>query len=218
MTQTERNYNRWRNWKSRQLERDLKFCHPRWPEEKKYLQSELQQIRSFRRVYFRQPWNIFEWVSYLVVLAMIITRVFSLYGIASYKIHEKFYPAALVILWIRFLRSCRPFESLGPFIAILGSCIIDTLKFIFLFFEFFVPFTVGFWILFGGKDNGKLMGSNAIDWERINDIMFSLWQVSIQRHRISWHTASSRAFESFMNLVLNQLFLHKEGANLPFRN
>ena len=38
---------------------------------------------------------------------------------------------------------------MGPFISILGSVINDTMKFAFLFFEFFIPYTVGFWILFG---------------------------------------------------------------------
>lgn len=45
------------------MEKDLDFCHPRWPEEKQYLTSELLQIRGYQRTYFRDPWNIFEWVN-----------------------------------------------------------------------------------------------------------------------------------------------------------
>ena len=44
------------------MEKDLQFCHPRWPEEKKYIGAELEQIRSYHRTYFRDPWNIYEWV------------------------------------------------------------------------------------------------------------------------------------------------------------
>ena len=77
------------------------------------------------------------------------------------------------------MRSCRGFRSLGPFIAILGSVIADTLKFAFLFFEFFIPYTVGFWIIFGGSVNGKKMGENKKDWQNFNDLIFSVWQVRI---------------------------------------
>ena len=175
----ERNYNRWRQWRTRQVERDIDFCHPRWPEEKKYLDSELQQIRTYQRTYFRQPWNIFEWITYGVVLTLAITRIMAV--VSSNKTAEQIHPHAyalgLIVIWLRFMRSCRAFRSLGPFIAILGSVIQDTLKFAFLFFEFFIPYTVGFWILFGGPVHGKKMGENSKDWQNFNDLVFSVWQV-----------------------------------------
>lgn len=59
-----------------------------------------------------------------------------------------------------------------------GSVIADTMKFAFLFFEFFIPYTVGFWILFGGPLHGKKMGEEAKDWEKFNDLTFSVWSVS----------------------------------------
>ena len=62
----------------------------------------------------------------------------------------------------------------------LGSVIADTMKFAFLFFEFYVPYTVGFWILFGGEKHGKVMGDDGRkNWEKLNDLMFSVWSVSI---------------------------------------
>ena len=75
------------------------------------------------------------------------------------------------------MRTCRAFRSLGPFILILGSVIKDTLKFAFLFFEIFIPYVVGFWILFGGEQNGKKMGDAGQDWIKFNDLAFSVWQV-----------------------------------------
>ena len=51
------------------------------------------------------------------------------------------------------MRTVRSFQSVGPFIVILGSVISDTIKFTFLFFEFYIPYTVAFWILFGGNEN-----------------------------------------------------------------
>ena len=180
MVQTERGYNRWRQWRARQLERDLQFCHPRWPDERNYLESELRQLRSFQRTYFRQPWNIFEWVTYVVILVLMGTRIISAVMGNEFveMVHTRVYTLSVLILWLRILRPCRAFRSLGPFIAILGSVVGDTLKFFFLLFEFYVPFTIGFFITFGGKENSQLMGVHSTDWKNINDIMFSLWQVS----------------------------------------
>lgn len=171
------------------MERDIDFCHPRWPEERKYLDSELQQIRTYQRTYFRQPWNIFEWVTYLVVLTLAITRIMAVFSDnkTAEKIHPPAYALGLIVIWLRLMRSCRAFRSLGPFIAILGSVIADTLKFAFLFFEFFIPYTVGFWILFGGPVHAKLMepeGKKA--YQNFNDLVFSVWQVSHLSGIFSW--------------------------------
>ena len=46
------------------------------------------------------------------------TRVLSV--VSKYKnveeIHPKIYAIGRIILWLRFMRSCRTFQSLGPFI------------------------------------------------------------------------------------------------------
>ena len=60
----EKKHNNWRQWRTRHMEKDMDYCHPRWPEEDQYLSSELLQIRGYQRTYFRDPWNIFEWVSF----------------------------------------------------------------------------------------------------------------------------------------------------------
>ena len=36
------------------------------------------------------------------------------------KFHAKLYAIGLIVIWLRFMRSCRVFQTLGPFIAILG--------------------------------------------------------------------------------------------------
>ena len=109
------------------MSKDLDYCHPRWPEEKKYLDSELVQIRTYQRTYFREPWNIFEWISYFVVLTLAVTRVLSVVSsdATAEEIHPKIYAIGLIVLWLRFMRSCRAFQSLGPFIEILGNTTLD---------------------------------------------------------------------------------------------
>ena len=55
------------------------------------------------------------------------TRVLSV--VSKYKsveeIHPKIYAIGLIILWLCFMRSCRTFQSLGPFIEILGNATLD---------------------------------------------------------------------------------------------
>ena len=36
------------------------------------------------------------------------------------KFHTRVYAIGLIVIWLRFMRSCRVFQTLGPFIAILG--------------------------------------------------------------------------------------------------
>ena len=105
------------------MEKDLKFCHPRWPEEEKYLRSELAQIRAYQRTYFRDPWNIFEWITYVVILTLILTRILTVASNneTAQSIHPRVYALGLVVIWLRFMRPCRAFRTLGPFIAILGK-------------------------------------------------------------------------------------------------
>ena len=168
------------------MERDAKFCHPRWPEDKNFIDAEIEQIRSYKRTYFRQGWNIFEWFSYLCILLLIITRAVEVFEDSSkpnategvvFNVHTNAFPCVLLIIWLRFMRSCRPFKSLGVFIAILSHVIVATLKFAFLFFEFYIPYVAAFWIMFGGDEHAKLMGKHAINWRKFNDLLYSVWQV-----------------------------------------
>ena len=75
-----------------------------------------------------------------------------------------------------------------PFI--LGSVIADTMKFAFLFFEFYIPYVVGFWILFGGPNHAETMGkvddTDPESWEKFNDLMFSVWSVSCIIHKVKF--------------------------------
>ena len=181
---TERSHFAWTQWKTKNLQKDLKFCHPRWPEEEKYLNSELEQIREYQRTYFRDAWNIIEWVSYVVVLTLIFTRILAVAtnNETANKIHPRVYAIGLIVIWMRFMRSVRSFQSLGPFIVILGSVIVDTIRFTFLFFEFYIPYTVAFWILFGGNKNAAVMDKdnyNSWDWREFHDLTFSMWSMSL---------------------------------------
>ena len=42
---------RWREWRVEQLEQDKQYCHPRWPQEREHLESEIQAVKSRSKRY-----------------------------------------------------------------------------------------------------------------------------------------------------------------------
>ena len=168
------------------IERDLHFCHPKWPGEEKFVQSEIDYIKAYKRTYFRDPWNIFEWLHYIVVIVLVASRisVLALQTKSSIDMHLRAYAVGLILVWLRLMRSCRAFNMIGPFIAVLGSVISDTLRFAILFFEFFIPYTVAFWIIFGdghyGSGNsGEGSTETRHNWNHFHDRIFSTWAMSL---------------------------------------
>ena len=61
----------------------------------------------------------------------------------------------------------------------LGHIISDTMKFCFLFFEVFIPYTVAFWILFGeDRTKNEREGQGPYDdWNKFNDLVYAIWSV-----------------------------------------
>ena len=46
----------WEKWRQEAIEKDLEFCHPRWPEEREYLESELTAVEDLSPKYFSDMW------------------------------------------------------------------------------------------------------------------------------------------------------------------
>ena len=46
----------WKAWRIKQLDEDIKFCHPRWPEEKNFLENEKIDLDRFKSNYFKDFW------------------------------------------------------------------------------------------------------------------------------------------------------------------
>ena len=93
------------------MSKDLDYCHPKWPAEKKYLDTELAQIHTYQQRYFREPRNFFERISYFVVLTLAVTRMLSVASKhkTAEEIHPNIYAIELIVLLFRFMRSCRAF-------------------------------------------------------------------------------------------------------------
>ena len=164
----------YKEWKIREVERDLQYSHPRWPEERRYLNSEMDLVRNSTAMsYWKNGWNIFEWIAFISILSVIFTRAAACITNtpSAHEMHTKAFPILLILLWFRFMKCCRCYQSLGPFITMLGHVASDTMKFAFLFFEFFIPYVCAFWILFGG-----LKGS---EYEYFNDLVNQVFLLTI---------------------------------------
>lgn len=184
ITASKEAHERWKTWRMREIDRDLKFCHPRWPEERKYLEMERNDVSESGISYFNDAWNYFDWVTYAWILGIIVTRIFAvvLKNETAHSLHPKVFAIALIFIWLRFMKVFRGFVTLGPFIVMIGHIIDDTLKFGFLYFEIYVPYVCAFWIVFGGSKNAAIMeahGQDSKGWKNFNDLMYSVWQLTV---------------------------------------
>ena len=161
------NNRQYEQWKMREIERDLQFCHPQWPEERRFVSSEVYRIKSDSSSFLGDPWNIFEWCTYAGLLLLMSTRGAAiLHGdpLAD-AIHHRSCAVVLIFVWLRLMKYCRSFHSLGPFITMLGHVVQTTFKFAFLFFEIFIPYCCAFWILFGEKPGTEFMYFNDLVYQ-----------------------------------------------------
>jgi hypothetical protein len=180
---SKKTHRKWQCWRIQELQKDLHFCHPRWPEERKYLEMELREISESGISYFNDAWNYFDWITYGWVLGMIITRGLDV-GLTNKKgpsLHLRVSAVGIIFIWLRLMKAFRAFATLGPFIVMIGHIVDDTLKFAVLYFGFYIPYVCAFWILFGGPKNASIMKSAqqpSEGWESFNDLMYSVWQLT----------------------------------------
>ena len=106
----------WIKWREDEIQRDLQFCHPRWPGERVYLMQEIDTLKQQEPSYFIDLWNYFDWLAYFMISLCIITHflaVFRQFPMALI-VHVNIFSATLVLLWIRMLKYARAyFNKIG---------------------------------------------------------------------------------------------------------
>ncbi|XP_018414959.1 PREDICTED: transient receptor potential channel pyrexia-like [Nanorana parkeri] len=143
----------WKEWRMKELEKDLRYCHPMWPEEKEYLQKSVEDLESNQLSYFKDFWNVFDWIVYFLLSAVILTHIADLIvqnNTALHVSHIRVFSVTIIFLWLRVMKHARAIRLLGPFIVMLGKIVHDLLKFLFLYGEFYIPYACAFWIIYGG--------------------------------------------------------------------
>jgi len=174
-----RDFHAYKLSRGQELKRDLPYCHPRWPQEGKFVKEEIRKVESERVATLYDIWYYLDVLSFLGLVLLTITRLLlvqldfnSLGYIDVIKVHYHAYPFVLIVIWLRFMQAFRPFITLGPFIAMLGYVATDTLKFGFLFCEFYIPYCCSIWIVFGGTPE-----SGA--FQNFNDLLFEVYRMTV---------------------------------------
>ena len=140
-----------REWREEQIQRDLKFAHPRWPEERDYLEREIRRCEEHTSSYFRDQWNLLDWSTQFLMITTIILHLCNM-NIQTKATSDWFRivsSATLLSMWLRLLKYARPFRSVGLFVVMLSHVIYDTLRILYLTVHIFVPFVAAFWMMFG---------------------------------------------------------------------
>lgn len=160
------------------VKENKKYCHPRWEVEGNMLKEISDNAEMLSATFWRDGWNFVEGLCLLMATVQtILTVTLAIVNPshATFKIRSYYSAIFVVVVWIRLNRSLRLVQSVGPFIAMLGECVIATARFAFLFFEFFIPFSVSFWITFGGVRKGSAGG----EYETFNDMLYQLYLLTI---------------------------------------
>ncbi|XP_077991605.1 uncharacterized protein LOC144445836 [Glandiceps talaboti] len=178
---SKKTFNRWKDWRTAELERDLEYCHPRWPQERIYLEREIKEMDEMAPNYFSDSWNYFDWFVYILLLSCTLLHVIDIAvdsdddatgeDLLSKVVHRLF-AITIIFLWLRLMKTCRAFQSLGPFIVMLGKIMMDVVRFGYLYLEFWVPYCCAFWMIFGVTGEVKGM-------ETFYGVAYSLFRITL---------------------------------------
>lgn len=129
----------------------MKYCHPRWPQERKYIEHEIKRVKSLPLFDDFGAWFYLEWITLILILATITTH-FVFYEIdtsATRYIYTRTISIVNLLVWLRLLKYLRPFPGIGTLVIILGETTGDFVNWAFLFLLLLIPFSAAFWINFG---------------------------------------------------------------------
>ncbi|XP_046327907.2 transient receptor potential cation channel subfamily V member 5-like isoform X4 [Haliotis rufescens] len=182
-SRSKRAHSNWVKWRTKEIEQDMEFCHPRWPEEKQFLKSELTALDKLNPKYFNDAWNIFDWTCYFFLLLSITTHFadIAIHSNLLARWHIRIMCVTIILLWLRLMKNARAFSTLGPFVVMLGKMIGDLLKFCFLYLEFYIPYACAFWMIFGGdkqkESDGTLVEVDGFGYPTA--MMFTLFRLTL---------------------------------------
>lgn len=73
------------------------------------------------------------------------------------------------------MKSARPFEGPGAFVAIFGYIVMDVLKWALLFLLIFIPYSASFWITFGGDATG----GHVKGYANLDEMLFNMFSMVV---------------------------------------
>ena len=176
---SKREYTKWKQWRTREVQRDFQFCHPRWVQEKAFVEREIQLTRGRKKAYFQDVWNYLDWLAYLMLIVVFIMHYINLAlnNNAYNDVVVKIMASTLILIWLRMLKFARPLPTQGPFVVILDHIIVDTFQWMFLLAMIYIPFGAAFWMVFGGRTANPVEG-----YESIPNLFFTMIRLSLVDH------------------------------------
>ena len=106
-----------------QLREEMESCHPRWPEEKYFIEMKIRSLKGSVNEYYRSFWTYLEWLTAGCIIASTILTFLNFY-----TGRNRFILARRVILslgvgltFVQLMSACRAFSVTGKFVAILGN-------------------------------------------------------------------------------------------------
>jgi hypothetical protein len=168
-----KHHKRWVTWRKTELENDMPYCHPRFPDEREYLEKEVEKLGDSAPAYFSETWNYIDWLSYLSLLAAFVTHLADVsdHSTTLARWHARVMSVALILSWFRLLKYVRAFPFLGPFVVILQSTTADIARFFFLYIVIYIPYAASFWIFFGDR--------GVPGFETLPAGLFSLFRITL---------------------------------------
>lgn len=162
--QSRRENSKFIRWRKKEIKRDLEFCHPRWTQERTFVEQQVRQIKERKKTYFQDKWNYLDWVAYLMLIIVIILHIINVVVKSDLYngIFVRIFACTIIIVWVRLLKFARPFPSQGPFVVILDNIVGDTLRWGFVIAMFYVPYAAAFWMLFSGRSGQSVKGYDNV--------------------------------------------------------
>lgn len=162
--QSRRENKKFISWRKKEVKRDLQYSHPRWTQERAFIKQHVREIKERKRFYFQDRWNYFDWLTYLMLVVVIILHIVNVV-VQNDKYNDVFIrilACSIIFVWIRLLKFARPFPTQGPFVVILDNILGDTFRWAFVIAMFYIPYAVAFWMLFGGNAEHPVKGYDNV--------------------------------------------------------
>ena len=166
----------WKRWKLEQLEYDLKHCHPRWPQEQKFVKHEMKRVRALPLFDAYDAWFYMDWIILFLIILTVITHFVFLYidTSAMRYLYTRTISIMNLLVWLRLLKFVRPFRGIGTLVLILSETTGDFLNWALLFFLIMVPFTASFWILFGAVSPHSVHG-----YRTTGELLYRVFEMTV---------------------------------------
>ena len=154
----------------------MKYCHPRWPQEKKYIEYEITRVKSLPQYNDLGAWFYLDWIILILIIASIASHFVFFFddSVVSRHFYIRILGIMNLLVWLRLLKYVRPFPGLGTLVIILGETSGNFVNWAFLFFLLLIPFSAAFWINFGALSIHPVHG-----YHHVAEVLYTVFQIAV---------------------------------------